>query len=167
MTLSVRHRRQYDRFRRQLVWHPHNTDPYDQYRSGPRFWYPIYDLGALGLGLYATAYGSPLLNRLFPELLINSMGIFLIFASVICLIGVIFPILNILELAGKLAIVFALGAYAGTVAVLSRPDEPNGFVVIVLIMAVWLLGPRVSVLFVQVAKTPWLQRAVKRTHRRG
>lgn len=142
----------WERFKRQTVWHPLNTDPDDEDRSGPRFWYPMYNLITFALGLYALWLGSPLLNRLFPQWFTDSMGVVLMVAASICLIGVVFPKLSVLELVGKLGIVFMLGGYAGTVAFRSKTTEPNGFVVIVLIMAVWLLGPRVTKLFGQVSR---------------
>lgn len=143
----------WERFKRQTVWHPLNTDPEDDDRSGPRFWFPMYDLIAFALGTYALFLGSPLLNRLFPSWFTDSMGVVLMTAATICLVGVVFPRWNLLELVGKLAIVFMLAGYAGTVAFLSRTDEPNGFVVLVLLMSVWLLGPRVTKLFIQVNRT--------------
>lgn len=142
----------WERFKRSTVWHPLNTDPDDEERSGPRFWYPTYDLIAFALGVSALALGSPLLTHLFPEWFTYIMGMFLMIASVLCLIGVVFPKFSIVELIGKLAIVFMLGSYAGTVAFLSRPGEPNGFLAIVLVMAVWLLGPRITKLFIQVSR---------------
>jgi hypothetical protein len=153
----------WERFKRSLVWHPLNTDPDDDDRSGPRFWFPTYDLIAFSLGVYALFLGSPLLNRLFPGWFTNSMGIVLIIASVLCLIGVVFPKHNLLELIGKLAIIFMLGGYAGTVAFMSSTQEPNGFVVLVLIMSVWLLGPRVTKLFIQVSRVRQA-RKVRGTH---
>ena len=142
----------WESFARQTVWHPINTDPADQDRAGPRFWYPTYDLLAFGLGVTALFIGSPLLNKLFPVWFTDGMGIVLMIAALSCLTGVVFPKLGILELLGKLAIVFMLGGYAGTVAVLSNSAEPNGFVVLVLTMAIWLLGPRITKLFLQVPK---------------
>lgn len=143
----------WERFKRSTVWHPINTDPEDDDRYGPRFWYPMYDVIAFALGVAALLIGSPLLNKLFPAWFTDTMGIVLMTASVVCLVGVVFPKLGVLELVGKLAIVFMLGGYAGTVAVLSNNGEPpNWFVVLVLIMAVWLLGPRVTKLFAQVTR---------------
>lgn len=141
----------WERVKRQTVWHPLNTDPDDDDRSGPRFWYPLYDLIAFALGTYALFLGSPLLNRLFPEWFTDGMGIVLMTAAALCLVGVVLPRFNYLELLGKLAIVFMLGGYAGTVGFLSRNAE-NGFVVLVLVMAVWLLGPRITKLFIQVGR---------------
>lgn len=151
----------WERFKRLTVWHPINTDPADADRSGPRFWYPVYDLIAMALGIYALVLGSPILNRLFPSWFTDGMGIFLTVAASICLLGVVFPRLSILELIGKLAIVFMLGGYAGTVAFLSNTGEPNGFVVIVLVMAVWLLGPRITKLFTQVSRIRRMRKQLK------
>lgn len=161
MTKPIKVISDWERFKRLTVWHPINTDPGDENRWGPRFWFPSYDIIALILGFYAYHLGSPLLNRLFPPWLTDGMGVFLIIASTICFIGVCLPMLNYLELAGKLLIVFILGAYAGTVMFMSKTDEPNGFVVLVLVMSVWLLGPRITVLFTQVPKNPTVI-AVKR-----
>ena len=130
-----------------------NTDPDDENRSGPRFWFPTYDLWAVFLGLYAFASGSPLLNRLFPDWFTNVMSAVITLGAVMALVGVCIPRLALIELAGKLILVFLLGAYAGTVAFMTQGDNPpDGFLVIVIIMAVWLLGPRVTVLFVQIPK---------------
>ena len=153
MTRPIRVISRRDRLARWTVWHPIHTDPADENRWGPRFWYPTYDLLALSLGIYAYFLGSPLLNQLFSTWFTDTMGILLIVSSVICLVGVCFPKLNIFELIGKLLIVFILSSYAGTVMFMSGSNEPNGFVVITLVMSVWLLGPRVSVLFAQVIKT--------------
>lgn len=142
----------WDRFKRLTVWHPINTDPKDPYRHGPRFWYPGFDLIAVGLGVYAYFLGSPLLNRLFPVWFVDGLGIGLLAAALLALVGVVFPKLYMAELVGKLAIVFMLGGYAGTVAVLSKINEPNGFVVGVLFAVIWLLGPRITPLFIRLAE---------------
>ena len=155
MTGSHRVITAYERFRRSVVWHPIHTDPADDYRHGPRFWYPGYDVIAVGLGIYAVALGSPLLNRLFPEWAVTVLGVGIMVSAVMALVGVIFPRLFMVELAGKFGIVFMLGGYAGTVAFLT-PQENNGFVVIVLVMAVWLLGPRVTWLTIRTMR--WIMR---------
>lgn len=165
MTRPIKIVSSWERFKRLLVWHPINTDPHDNDRSGPRFWYPTYDLIAFALGAYALVLGSPLLNRLFPSWFTDIMGTVLMVASVLCLIGVVFPRLVRLELAGKMAIVFLLGGYAGTVATLSKDASENGFVVIVLIMAIWLLGPRITKIFVQIRRMDEVRAAERRARR--
>jgi hypothetical protein len=141
----------WQRVYRASVWHPLNTDPTDDNRSGPRFWFPMYDLIAFYLGLTALQMGSPILNRLFSPPLVELGGVALMAAAAACFIGVVFPKFGVVELAGKLSIVFMLGGYAGTIAFLSK--EPNNrFVVVVLVMAIWLLGPRVTKLFIQISR---------------
>lgn len=151
MTKPIQVVTRWQRFIRHTVWHPINTDPEDEDRWAPRFWFPTYDVIAIILGWYAFQYGSPLLNRLFPPWLTDTVAVVLIAAACVCLIGVVFPKLALMELIGKLSLVFLLGAYAGTVAFMTQ-TENNGFVVIVLIMSVWLLGPRVSKLFSMIPK---------------
>lgn len=142
----------WERFKRATVWHPINTDPADDYRDGPRFWYPMFDLFMVALGVYAFFIGSPLLNSLFPIWFVDSLGLSITAAALFAGFGAVFPRFFMVELFGKLALVFLLGGYAGTVAVLSRAIEPNGFVVITLFSLVWLLGPRLSWLFIRLGK---------------
>lgn len=142
----------WDCLKRATVWHPINTDPSDNYRHGPLFWYPIFDLLMVALGVYAFFIGSPLLNRLFPGEFVDFLGLSITSAALLAAFGAIFPKFFIVELLGKLGLVFLLGGYAGTVAALSKVTEPNGFVVITLFSLVWLLGPRLSWLFIRLGQ---------------
>lgn len=166
MTKPIKVITMWERFKRSTVWHPINTDPSDNYRHGPRFWYPTFDLFMVALGVYAFFIGSPLLNSLFPWWFVDGLGLAITTAAVLAAVGAMFPKLYLLELVGKLGLVFFLGGYAGTVAALSRGNEPNGFVVITLFSLVWLLGPRLSWLFVRLANRPrvraWLARREER-----
>ncbi|WKW85420.1 membrane protein [Microbacterium phage Milani] len=143
----------WERFKRLTVWHPINTDPNDDYRHGPRFWYPGYDLMAVTLGVYALMLGSPLLNRLFPTWFTNGMGLVLIVAGGMAFLGVVFPKLYLVELAGKLLIVFLMSGYSGTIAWLSQNAGENGFVVIALAMIPVLLAPRITYLFIRTSRS--------------
>lgn len=170
MTKSIPVITRWDRFKRATVWHPLNTDPADDYRDGPRFWYPTFDLFMVALGVYAFFIGSPLLNRLFPTWFVDGLGLSITAAALLAGAGAVFPRLFMVELVGKLGLVFLLGGYAGTVAALSKAAEPNGFVVITLFSLVWLLGPRLSWLFIRLGKwwaaTPAGQRARARREER-
>jgi len=160
----------WERFKRQTVWHPLNTDPDDNYRHGPRFWYPVFDFLMILLGVYAFFIGSPLLNRLFPSWFVDFLGVSITVAALFAAFGAIFPRFFMVELLGKLGLVFLLGGYAGTVAALSQATEPNGFVVITLFSLVWLLGPRLSWLFLRLSRwwfsTKWHARLVARQEAR-
>lgn len=162
MTRPIKVISRWERFKRLTVWHPLNTDPSDDYRHGPRFWYPMFDLLMIALGTYAYFFGSPLLNRLFPVWFVDFLGVAIITSAVFAAIGAVFPKLYLVELVGKLGLVFFLAGYAGTVAALSRVTEPNGFVVITLFSLVWLLGPRLSWLFIRLSKEPRVQRLFER-----
>ncbi|QZD98613.1 membrane protein [Microbacterium phage Jemerald] len=171
MTKPIKVISAWERFKRLTVWHPINTDPNDAYRDGPRFWYPMFDVMMIALGVYAYLIGSPLLNRLFPVWFVDSLGVSIIAAAALAGIGAVFPKLFLVELLGKLGLVFFLGGYAGTVAVLSKVSDPNGFVVITLFSLVWLLGPRLSWLFRRLgewwATTPAGQRSATRRAERA
>ena len=170
MTKPIKVISSWERFKRLTVWHPINTDPDDAYRTGPRFWYPTFDMIMVVAGVYAFYIGSPLLNRLFPSWFIDSLGTATIVSALMACFGVMFPKFFMIEIVGKLGLVFFLGGYAGTVAVLSKVSEPNGFVVIILFALVWLLGPRLSWLFIRLGKwwsnTPAGQRAAARREMR-
>lgn len=154
-----------ERMLRKTVWHKANVDSDDVHRWGPRLWLPTYDLLAIALGISAYFFGSTLMNRLFPAPVVQAFGLAISLFALLCLIGVIFPKFNLGELIGKLGLVFMLGAYAGTVAFLSH-NERNEFIVILLIMSVWLLLPRITVLFAQVAQK-MDERKVRRLERKS
>lgn len=166
MTKPIRVISRWERFKRLTVWHPINTDPEDNYRHGPRFWYPMFDLFMVALGVYAFFIGSPLLNRLFPVWFVDGLGIAITASALLAAVGAIFPKYFMIEIAGKLGLVFLLGGYAGTVAALSKVSEPNGFVVITLFSLVWLLGPRLSWLFLRLSYW-WTERKQRRAQNRG
>ena len=161
MTRPIKVISRWERFKRLTVWHPMNTDPSDDYRHGPRFWYPVFDLMMIALGTYAYFFGSPLLDRLFPIRFVELLGVAIITSAVLAAIGAVFPRLYLVELVGKLGLVFLLAGYAGTVATLHGATEPNGFLVITLFSLVWLLGSRLSWLFIRLSKEPRVQRLLQ------
>lgn len=172
MTKSIPVITRWERLKRLTVWHPINTDPNDDHRDGPRFWYPAFDLLMLTLGVYAFFIGSPLLNRLFPVWFVDTLGVSIAISAILAAIGAIFPKLFMVEIVGKLALVFLLGGYAGTVGALSKVTDPNGFVVLTLFCLVWLLGPRLSWLFRRLGR--WFakteagkRREVRRAYRKA
>lgn len=162
MTKPIKVVNRWERFKRLTVWHPINTDTSDDYRHGPLFWYPMFDLFMVALGVYAFFWGSPLLNRLFPVWFMDALGVAITCSALLAALGSVFPKLFMMEIAGKLGLVFFLAGYAGTVAALSPVTGPNVFLVITLFSLVWLLGPRLSWLFIRLSKTPRVQRLFER-----
>jgi hypothetical protein len=107
-------------------------------RHDKRLWLPLWDLIMIGAGIWATAFGSPLLHRLFPEDAIDLAGMSLAVSATVCLMGVAFPALWAVEFLGKLTVMFLLGAYAACVLFFrTDPGDPSsGFVAFILCAAI-------------------------------
>lgn len=139
-----------ERLKRQTVWHPINTDPADDDRWTVRVWLPLYDLLAVLAGVLAFTIGSPFLNRLFESWVVQTGAVAFVAAGAVTLLGVCFPKLWRIEVAGKIAMSFLLTTYA--FLVLSFPTGggvSNAFVTVILIMATWGIYPRLTRLFIR------------------
>lgn len=117
-------------------------------RHDKRLWLPLWDLIMIGAGIWATAFGSPILHRLFPEDAIDAAGMALAIAATVCLMGVAFPALWLVEFLGKITVMFLLGGYAACVAFFRvNPQDPSsGFVVFILCAAIIPALSRLSTL---------------------
>ncbi len=150
MTKSIPIITRWDRLKRLTIWHPINTDPDDDDRWTVRVWLPLYDGLAILLGVVAYYIGSPLLNRLFPEWMVNAVAVCFVFAGFVTLVGVTIPRLWRAEIAGKISMSFLLTTYAFLVlAFPSKEVQNNSFVTVILIMATWGIYPRLTKLFIR------------------
>jgi hypothetical protein len=150
MTKPIKTITRWDRFKRLTVWHPLNTDPTDDDRWTVRVWLPLYDALAILLGIIAYWIGSPILNHLFSDWVVNGVAVFFIFAGLITMAGVTVPKLWRIEIAGKVVMSFLLTTYA--LLVLTFPSteaQNNSFVTVILIMATWGVYPRLTKLFIR------------------
>lgn len=122
---------------RHSIWHPDAIPPDEwKYRSLKRVWIPLYDIIAVGAGLWAFLFGSPILHRLFAEGVVDFAGGVFAVAAMVCLAGVSFPHLWRVEIVGKVVLVALLGTYAVCVALFrSNPDPSAGFICFILILA--------------------------------
>ena len=129
------------------IWAP-GAIPADEwkYRNLKRVWLPTYDVVAILAGVVATVQGSPLLNRLFSELLVNMFGTGMAVIAMICLLGVIFPALWAVELVGKAILVGIVSAYATTILLFASNPQPNDFIVLMLAFSLPLPLFRISLL---------------------
>ena len=136
MTKPIKVISRWERLKRLTVWHPMNTDPKDDDRWTVRVWLPLYDVLAITAGVIAFWVGSPLLNRLFPEPVVDSASLVFLVAGFITLIGVCMS--------------FMLTSYA--LLVLTFPSVEalnNSFITIILVMATWGVYPRLTRLFIR------------------
>lgn len=122
---------------RASIWHPDAIPPDEwKYRSLKRVWLPVYDLLAIGAGIWATLFGSPVLHELFAEPVIDAMGVLLTLVAAVCLLGVILPRLWRWEICGKVLLVALLAAYAAAVVLFrTNPAPSSGFVAFVIVLA--------------------------------
>lgn len=100
-----------------------------KFRNLKRVWLPLYDLIAAFCGMQAFLYGSPLLNVLFPADLIDALGVMMAAAALVCLAGVAFPRLWLVEIVGRIILVGMISAYVATIMLLSQNAGSNLFVV--------------------------------------
>lgn len=118
---------------RASIWHPEAIPPGEwKYRNLKRVWLPIYDAIAVVAGIVAALQGSPLLNRLFPDVLVDGLGYGLAVIAFVCLVGVAFPRLWAVEIIGKIILVSLVAAYATMILIFPATPTPNHFVVLML-----------------------------------
>lgn len=160
MTRPIRVIPRRESFARLLVWHPINTDPHDPNRWNARIWLPAYDVLVILAGWRAYVVGSPILNRLFPHTLVDSVALVFAALGLITLISVVIPKLWRVEIAGKMGISFLLTTYA--LLVLSFPGATGAdqsFAATVMVMASWAVYPRLTKLFIEGHKRRLAKRA--------
>lgn len=147
---------------RQLVWHPINTDPADDDRWTVRVWLPLYDILAICAGYVAYRVGSPLLTRLFPADVVDTVAVIFLIAGAITLVGVVIPRFWRVEIAGKIAMSFLMMTYAMLIPSFPSNDgQNNSFVTIILIMATWGIYPRLTKLFIRGFRQSRARRAAR------
>lgn len=101
----------------------------DKYGSLKRYLLPYIDVALFFSGLSAVRYGAPSLSEFVPNGVTEAFAVLFIGATVMAFIGVAFPRLPALEIAGKLTL-FALSvAYAVALFLLTQAgSEIRGFI---------------------------------------
>lgn len=98
---------------RETIWHPEAIAEEEfKYRNLKRVWLPLFDLLSVLVGLLGVAYGSTILNSLYPGWFIDLAGYTFMSAAVLALLGVVFPRLWVSEMIGKIVMLGLLGSYA-------------------------------------------------------
>lgn len=119
-----------------------------KYRNLKRVWLPLYDVLAVWAGINALAYGSRLLNRVLGTHAVDAVGAGFAVVAFVCLLGIAFPRLWLVEIIGKLVMVGMIIAYMAAIILYpSMPAEaPNWFIVAMLAFGLPLACFRLSML---------------------
>lgn len=100
------------RIGRASIWH-NDAIPADEwkYRNFKRVVLPVYDLLVVFAGASAVIWGMPSFREIYPEPVVDAIGWLLITVATICLLGVSFPRLYLVEMFGKAILIGIITAY--------------------------------------------------------
>ena len=103
-----------------------------KYRNLKRVWLPVYDGIAIVAGICAIEFGSRLLFRIFPGSLVDGVAALYAVVAFVCLVGVSFPRLWAVEVAGKVALVGLIVGYIAAIVFYSSnpPGEPPSWFIV-------------------------------------
>lgn len=108
------------------VWQHGNIQATEvKYRNLKRLWLPLYDGVAIACGLLTTfAGGLPSLNALFPQDVVQFLGIMLTVVAAASIFGTVLPRFWMWEVFGRMALVGIIVSYIGALAFLGAalPD---------------------------------------------
>lgn len=105
-----------------------------KYRHLKRLWLPVYDLIALIAGTFAVTFGSRLLYRILDPHLVDLVGGLYAVVATACLIGVAFPRLWAVEVAGKVILVGLIVGYIAAIGLYSNvPGEPPAWFILAML----------------------------------
>lgn len=123
---------------RNSIWNPDAIQPEEfKYRNLKRLWLPLFDLLSILVGVLGVAYGSRILNELYPESLVDGLSLTFILASIVAGVGIIFPKLWIPEVIGKITMLGLLGGYSTAIWVsFFQGNVESGFVAAMLMYPV-------------------------------
>lgn len=122
---------------RRSIWHPDSISPDEwKFRWLKRIWLPIYDFLAVGAGIWASIFGSPILYSLLGDSsTVDVLGLSFSLIAFACLLGVAFPDLYKLEIGSKILLISMLGAYAAAIVVFNaQGDSTSWFVAFIVLM---------------------------------
>lgn len=118
------------------IWHS-GAIPKDEwkYRHLKRVWLPVYDFVAMVSGTLAFYFGSRLLYSILDAALVDVVGILYATIAAVCLLGVAFPKLWGVEIAGKVILVGLIVGYIAAIGLYSdipAGDPPSWFIMAML-----------------------------------
>lgn len=106
-----------------------------KYRNLKRVWLPLFDVIAVAAAYFAYTQGSRLLYRIFGPELVDAFAALYGVVAIVCLLGVAFPRLWAVEVAGKSVLVGMIVAYIGAILLYSEtpPGEPPSYFIVTML----------------------------------
>lgn len=118
-----------------------------KYRNLKRVMFPVIDFLFILGGFSAARYGVPAISEFFPDLVVDLFSYALSLVAAVCFIGVLFPRLWPMEIAGKVTLLTLMTGYFVSLLLLTAAGEGNrGFVLIVAAIALCPIVWRLSLL---------------------
>ena len=133
------------------IWAP-GTIPVEEwkYRNLKRVMFPAVDVLLILGGFSAARYGIPAISEFYPDLFVDIFAYVMSFCALVALVGVSFPRLWAVEIAGKAAVFGLIVGYITSLFILTLEDkgdsDSRGFVLIIAMIAVCPIVWRLSLL---------------------
>lgn len=130
------------------IW-AHDAIPASEwkYRNLKRIMFPVIDFLFILGGFSAARYGVPAISEFFPDPVVDAFSYALSFVALACFVGVLFPQLWQIEIAGKIALLTLMTGYFVSLLLLTAAGEGNrGFVLLVAAVALCPIVWRLSLL---------------------
>lgn len=118
-----------------------------KYRNLKRVMFPVVDLLFFLAGLSGARYGVPAISEFFPDQVVDFFAYILSMIALICLTGVAFPRLWLVEILGKSILLGLMVGYFVALFLLTAVGEGNrGFVLLIAAVALSPVVWRMSLL---------------------
>lgn len=123
---------------RASIWHPHAIDVDNFKRRWTlRVWVPAYLITMILAGRGVIVSGSPVLDRVFDDWLVDTLGWVLLLSAATALLGVIFRVW-LAQIIGMVVIIGMAGTYAASLLVASESTSSRDFLAWLVLGTVWM-----------------------------
>lgn len=123
---------------RASIWHPHAIDVDDFKRRWTlRVWVPAYLVTMILAGRGVIVSGSPVLDRVFEDRLVDTLGWVLAGSAVLALLGVVFR-MWVPQIIGMVIIIGMAGTYAASLLAASESASSRDFLAWLVLGTVWM-----------------------------
>lgn len=123
---------------RASIWHPHAIGVEDFKRRWTlRVWVPAYLVTMVLAGRGVIVSGSPVLDKVFDDWLVDTLGWTLALSAVVALVGVTFRVW-VAQIVGMVVIIGMAGTYGAALLVASESASSRDFLAWLVLGTVWM-----------------------------